>query len=167
MDDDLSDVLGYTSLANILGSSVNFSYDYRYNPSHQLLYYQSAGISGDSAIGPYSISYHNSDDRSSSLSFGQRESISLSYNFKSFIEYNSLSFSTSYDLHKNSHQASTIVYGYSGECFSLSAIYNRNFFEKMPDTLTLSMSLKFIGPVPAGIIDDLVLVPLNFKEKEE
>ena len=37
----------------------------------------------------------------------------------------------------------------------------------MPDTLTLSMSLKFIGPVPAGIIDDLVLVPLNFKEKEE
>ena len=167
MDDDLSDVLGYTSLANILGSSVNFSYDYRYNPSHQLLYYQSAGISGDSAIGSYSISYHNSDDRSSSLSFGQRESISLSYNFKSFIEYNSLSFSTSYDLHKNSHQASTIVYGYSDECFSLSAIYNRNFFEKMPDTLTLSMSLKFIGPVPAGIIDDFVLVPLNFKEKEE
>ena len=43
---------------------------------------------------------------------------------------------------------------------------NRNFFEKMPDTLTLSMSLKFIGPVPQGLIDDLILVPLNFKEEE-
>ena len=137
------------------------------NPSNKLIYYQNAGISGKSAIGPYSISYHNSDDRSSSLSFGQRESISLSYNFKSFLEYNSLSFSTSYDLHNNSHQTSTIQYGYSDECFNLSAIYNRNFFKKMPDTLTLSMGFKFIGSVPQGIIDDLILVPLNFKEKQE
>ena len=165
MSNDFSDVLGKFGFSNILDSKTSFNYKYRYSPSDKYIYYQNAGLSGDINIGSFSVSYSNADSKSSSLSFDDRESINL--NFESIDFLNSkISFSTSYDILKNSHQTSTINYIYSDECFGMSVVYNRNFFDNTPDTLSIGMNFTFIGPVPQNIIDDLLLKPLNFSSPE-
>tara|TARA_Y100000590_G_scaffold469602_1_gene658580 strand:+ start:7927 stop:10086 length:2160 start_codon:yes stop_codon:yes gene_type:complete len=161
MNDDFSDVLGDMGLSNINDSSVSIGYDFRFDPKRENIYEQSASLSGDTVIGSYSLGYYNADDRATSLSFGQRESASLSFSSKTFLDYSNINFSTSYDLNTDEHQTSTITYRYSDECFGLNVVYNNNFFIDTPDTLMLNMNFKFIGPVPQSFIDQLILVPFN------
>ena len=165
MSNNFSDVLGKFGFSNILNSKTNFNYNYRYSPSDKYIYYQNAGLNGESKLGNFSIGYNNADSKSSSLTFDDRESISIRFESANFLNSNII-FSTSYDMLKNSHQTSTINYSYSDECFGMNVVYNRNFFVNTPDTLSIGMNFTFIGPVPQNIIDDLLLKPINFSQTE-
>ena len=148
-----------------MNSSLTFGYDFRYSPSEEYIYSQNSGISGQNDNIYYSLGYHNSTDRASSLSFGDRESIGINIGNKDFAKYSKIDLATSYDLIDNSHQTSTITYTYSDECYDLNSVYNKNFFTNTPDTLSLTMGFKFIGGIPQGFIEDLILAPLDFKEE--
>ena len=166
MSNDFSDVLGKFGFTNILDSKMNFNYNYRYSPTDKYIYYQNAALSGDlNNIGNISIGYNNADSKSSSLTFDDRESINFKFQSVNFLNSN-VEFSTSYDMLKDSHQTSTINYTYGDECFGMNVIYNKNFFNNTPDTLSIGMNFTFIGPVPQNIIDDLLLKPLDFDSAE-
>ena len=166
MSNDFSDVLGKFGFTNILDSKMNFNYNYRYSPTDKYIYYQNAALSGDlNNIGNISIGYNNADSKSSSLTFDDRESINFKFQSVNFLNSN-VEFSTSYDMLKDSHQTSTINYTYGDECFGMNVIYNKNFFNNTPDTLSIGMNFTFIGSVPQNIIDDLLLKPLNFDSAE-
>ena len=165
MSNNFSDVLGSFAFTNIQDTPTGFFYSYRYSPYDKYIYYQTASINSESKIGTYSLNYNNADPKASSLSFDERESVSFAFESNSFLKYSTFNFSTSYDMVKDGHQTSTMSYNYSDECFGLNIVYNRNFFEKMPDTLALSMNFTFIGPVPQNIIDDVLLRPLNFSQE--
>ena len=166
MSDNFSDILGAFGYNDILETTNDFSYKYRYNPYDQYIYYQTAGISGDSKLGTHSIGYINADSRASSLFFDDRESVTFSFDSVGFFEYSSMSFTTAYDMISDNPQTSTIKYTYADECIGIYTTYNKSYFENTPDTLAIGMNFSFIGPVPQNFINDLILRPLNFGVNE-
>ena len=164
MTNNFSDVVGSMGVSNLADTSLSLSYNYRYTPEDDYIYYQGTSLSGKTLIGDYSIGYTNANDRSTSLSFGDRENITFNYTSIDFA-HSKVKFSSSYDLISDEHQTSTLDYSYSDECLALHAVYNRNFFIDTPDTLTVSMNFAFIGPVPGTIIDQILLSPLDFNEE--
>ena len=87
--------------------------------------------------------------------------MAINFVSKVFKDYSKIDFTSNFDLIDDSIDMYSVGYKYEDECFGLNLKYNQYYFSSTPDSLSITMNFKFIGPVPDSIISNMIYEPLG------
>ena len=125
------------------------NYFLRYDTHYDSFKTQNIEYNSENSIGEVNLYYTDEKKDNNIILADSIESLRYAYQSNEIKEYSKVNFSGIYDMRKDTNREYNIGYEYLDECFGVSVMFNRKFYEdgrvRTHDLLTILFSFKHLG----------------------
>ena len=144
--DHLSDFL---SNINYSKNGNKLNYFLRYDTHYNILKQQNIAFDSENKLGSINLNYIDEKTDNNSILEDHIETFAYKYKSRNFKKYSNVGFDGIYDMQLDANKEYNLEYNYLDECFGVSLVFNRKFYEdgeiEPQDILSIVVNFKHLG----------------------